>query len=154
MIPGTYTQVYIHIIFAVKGRESLIKQGWEENLYQYITGVVQAKDHKMIAINGVQDHLHLLIGLNTHQSLSELVREVKKASSVFIKDKGYSKRFYWQSGYGAFSCSRSALEQVATYIERQKEHHKAKSFREEYRAFLKKYEVNYDERYLFEDIDG
>ena len=152
MPSGTYTQLYIHIIFAVKGRESLIRQEWEENLYKYITGVVQNKGHKMIAINGVQDHIHILIGQNAIESLSELVREVKKVSSVFIKEKGYSKRFYWQSGYGAFSCSRSSLDQVIAYIDRQKEHHSTKSFREEYRAFLERYGIDYDERYLFEEV--
>lgn len=118
---GTYSQIYIHVIFAVKGRENLIHPLWEEELYKYITGIVQNKEQKMLAINGMSDHIHFLIGMRPSCCLSDLVREVKKTSTEFIRVKRLlSSPFQWQEGYGAFSYSHSSLNQVISYILNQK----------------------------------
>ncbi|MEI8279036.1 MAG: IS200/IS605 family transposase [Bacteroidota bacterium] len=151
---GTYSQIYIQIVFAVKGRESLIKPEWEDELYKYITGIVENREQKMIAINGMPDHIHFLIGMKPSCSLSDLVREVKKSSNDFINRNKFSKyQFSWQEGYGAFSYSHSQLNNVVSYIKNQKEHHKKKTFREEYKGFLEAFEVSFDERYLFEWVE-
>ena len=151
---GVFSQIYIHVVFAVKGKYSLVKPTWEEELYKYITGIVTNKNQKMLAINGTQDHIHFLIGMRPSCCLSDLVREVKKSSNAFIKERRFSKiNFEWQEGYGAFSYSHSALDNVIKYINNQKAHHAKKSFKEEYIDFLKKFEVEYDEKYLFEWID-
>ena len=111
MNSGTFSQIYIHVVFAVKGRNSLILSSWKEDLYKYITGIVQNKEQKMLAINGMPDHIHFLIGMKPSCSLSDLVREVKKSSNVFIKEKSFTKsKFEWQSGYGAFSYSSTPTE--------------------------------------------
>ncbi len=152
---GTFSQIYIQIIFAVKNRESLIKKDWEEELFKYITGIVQNKGQKMLAVNGMSDHIHFLIGMKPSCCLSDLVREIKKSSNSFIKEKGFSQfRFEWQEGYGVFSYSHSALDNVVTYIQNQKEHHKRKSFKEEYISFLKKYEIDFKDEYLFKWINN
>jgi REP element-mobilizing transposase RayT len=151
---STYSQIYIHIVFAVKGRKSFIQQSWEEELYKYITGIVQNKGQKMLAINGMSDHIHILIGMKPSCNLSDLVREIKKSSNGFINEKKFCQfKFEWQEGYGAFSYSHSALDNVISYIANQKEHHRKKSFQEEYIDFLKKFEVEYKEEYLFECIE-
>ena len=151
---STYSQIYIQVVMAVKGRPSLISQKWEEELYKYITGIITNKGQKLIAINGMPDHIHILIGMKPSCCLSDLVREVKKSSNTFIKEKKFTKfKFEWQEGYGAFSYSHSDLNQVITYIQDQKKHHTKKSFKEEYIKFLKKFEVEYDETYLFNWID-
>mgnify|MGYP000869512629 CR=1 FL=1 len=143
-MPGTFSQIYIQVVFAVKGRESLIDTSWEEELYKYIAGIVRNKEQKLIAINGMPDHIHILIGLRPSCCLSDLVREIKKSSNDFIKEKKFTKhKFQWQEGYGAFSYSHSALNNVVAYIENQKEHHKKQSFRAEYLEFLKKFEVEF-----------
>ena len=148
---NTYTQLDIQLIFAVKGRESLIHKSWKEDLYRYITGIVQNHKHKMLRINGMPDHLHIFIGYHPAQSLSKLVEEVKTSSNRFIKEQRLSPyRFSWQEGYGAFSYSRSHREAVIEYIEKQQEHHRKKSFREEYLEFLHKFEVEYKDEYLFD----
>ncbi|GHB43839.1 transposase [Mongoliitalea lutea] len=139
---------------AVKGRNSLISQTWEEELYKYITGIISSKNQKLIAINGVADHIHILIGMKPSCCLSDLIREVKKSSNAFVKEKRFTKfKFDWQDGYGAFSYSQSALDNVIAYIQNQKEHHKKKTFKQEYMGFLKKFQIQYDEKYLFEWID-
>jgi REP element-mobilizing transposase RayT len=151
---STYTQIYIHIVFAVKGRQSIIRPEWEEQLYKYITGIVQNKEQKMLAINGMPDHIHFLLGMKPTCCLSDLVRETKKSSNEFIKENNLSKfKFNWQEGFGAFSYSHSQLDDVIGYIQKQKEHHKKKTFKEEYIDFLKKYRFEYDEKYLFEWIE-
>jgi|SRR5690554_5021667 len=151
---GTFSQIYIQVVFAVKGRNSLIKKEWEEELYKYITGIVQNKGQKMLAINGMSDHIHFLIGMKPSCCLSDLVREVKKSSNAFVKEKKFSKfKFEWQEGYGAFSYSHSALDNVIGYINNQKEHHKIKTFKEEYKDFLIKFQVDYKNEYLFEWIE-
>lgn len=150
-MPDTFTQIYIHIIFAVKNRNSLIKPDWEEKLYKFISGLLTNKGQKLLRINGMPDHLHILIGMKPDCNLSDLVREIKKSSNKYIKDSGFTKfNFNWQSGFGAFSVSPSQLDKVINYLNNQKEHHKIKSFREEYIALLEKYHVEYKSEYLFE----
>ncbi len=151
---GTFSQIYIHVVFAVKGRESLIQPHWEEELYKYITGIVRNKDQKMLAINGMPDHIHFLIGMKPSCCLSDLVREIKKSSNEFVREKRFTKfKFQWQEGYGAFSYGHSALDNVIRYINHQKEHHKKQSFRDEYKEFLKKFEIEYKDEYLFDWLD-
>jgi putative transposase len=147
----TFSQIYIQIVFAVKGRENIISPSWENELYKYITGIIQNKGQKLLCINGMADHIHILIGLKPACCLSDLVREIKKSSNAFIKEKRFIKyNFQWQEGFGAFSYSHSQLDNIILYIRNQKEHHTIKSFREEYIDFLNKYDVSYDEKYLFE----
>lgn len=148
-----YYQIYMQIVFAVKGRYSLIHHSWEEELFKYITGIVQNKDQKMLEINGMPDHIHFLIGMRPSCRLSDLVREVKKSSNEFIKERKFCKGFYWQDGYGAFSYSHSHRTNVINYIKGQKEHHKKQSFKEEYLGLLNKFEIAYEEPYLFEFLD-
>lgn len=148
---STFAQIYIQVVFAVKGRDSIIQPSWEEELYQYISGIVKNKDQKMLAINGMPDHIHFLIGMKPSCCLSDLVREIKKSSNDFIKEKHFTRfKFQWQEGYGAFSYSHSNLDNVIRYIMNQKEHHQKKTFREEYMEFLKRFEIDYKDEYLFE----
>lgn len=148
---STFSQIYIQVVFAVKNRDALIASAWEERLYQYITGIVQNKGQKMLAINGMPDHIHFFIGMKPVCCLSDLVREVKKASNEMINENKLSKfKFNWQEGYGAFSYSHSQIDNVAKYVLNQKEHHKKISFKEEYIDFLKKFEIEYHEKYLFD----
>lgn len=150
---GTFSQIYIQIVFAVEHRESLISTEWEEELYKYITGIVQNKGQKMLAINGTPDHIHIFIGMKPSCCLSDLVREIKKSSNDFIKEKKFSKyKFNWQEGYGAFSYSHSAIDNVAKYVMNQKEHHKKQTFKEEYLDFLNKFQIEYKDEYLFKWI--
>jgi len=151
---GRFSQIYIQVVFAVKGRNSLINPRWEEELYKYITGIVRNKNQKLLAINGIQNHIHILIGLKPSCRLSDLVREIKKSSNTFIKEKRFTPyKFEWQEGYGAFSYSHSALDNVIKYINNQKEHHRKKTFKEEYMDFLKKFEIEFKDEYLFKWID-
>jgi putative transposase len=151
---STFSQIYIHTVFAVKGRDSLISFKWENELYKYISGIVKNKEQKMLAINGMPDHVHFLIGMRPSCCLSDLVREVKKSSNDFIKEKRFTKsNFQWQEGYGAFSYSHSSLNNAIAYINNQKEHHKTKTFKNEYIDFLKKFEVEYKPEYLFEWVE-
>ena len=151
---STYSQIYIQIVFAVKGRESLISASWEDELYKYITGIITNKGQKLLAINGMPDHIHILIGMKPSCCLADLVREIKKSSNEFVKEKRLTKfKFQWQEGYGAFSYSHSALDNVIAYINNQKEHHRKKSFREEYVEFLDKFKIEYEHKYLFEWLD-
>ena len=149
----TFTQLYIHVVFAVKNRQSLINNVWEEELFKYITGIVQRKEQKMLSINGMADHIHFLIGMKPNCCLSDLVREVKKSSNNLIKEKRFTKHsFQWQDGFGAFSYSHSSLNNVINYINKQKEHHKKTTFKEEYTFLLREFEVEYKEEYLFDWI--
>ncbi|NJW51707.1 IS200/IS605 family transposase [Salinimicrobium oceani] len=153
-MPGTFSQLYVQIVFAVKGRNSLIAEQWEQELYKYITGIITNKNQKLLAINGMPDHIHILIGMKPSCCLSDLVREIKKASNEFINQRNFLKsRFEWQEGYGAFSYSHSALDNVITYIKNQKEHHKRRSFKEEYKEFLNKYRIEHKDEYLFQWIE-
>ncbi|MEQ8687120.1 MAG: IS200/IS605 family transposase [Imperialibacter sp.] len=151
-MPNTYTQIHLQIVFAVKYRQGLIEKAWKDDLYKYITGTIQSYDHKMLAINGVEDHIHILIGMRPTQSLSDLLQDIKSGSSKWINDNKLTKRkFAWQEGYGAFSYSKSHVPNVIRYIHNQEEHHRKKSFLEEYDEFLKKFEVDYDRRYIFKE---
>ena len=153
-MPGTFSQIYIQVVFAVKNRNALIHSEWEEELYKYITGIVQKKGQKMLAINGTADHLHIFIGMEPTCCLSDLIREIKKYSSIFIKEKHFTNfRFEWQEGYAAFSYSHSALRNVIKYVTNQKEHHKLRTFKDEYIDFLQKFNVTYKEQYLFQWIE-
>jgi len=150
---NTYSQIYIQTIFAVKGRQSLINKSWKEELYKYITGIVKNNEQKMIAINGVENHIHIFLGLKPNINLSDLIRDVKANSSKFIIDRNLVKgKFNWQDGFGAFSYSHSHIDRVYKYIMHQEEHHKIKTFREEYIELLKKFEIKFDEKYLFEEV--
>jgi REP element-mobilizing transposase RayT len=132
----------------------LINAEWKNDLYRYITGIVQNKNNKMLAINGMSDHIHLFIGLHPALSVSNLVKDIKLASNDWINTKNLNRaRFEWQDGFGAFSYSRSQVHAVCNYIENQQAHHRKKTFRQEYISFLKKFEVPYDERYLFTFFD-
>lgn len=154
MKPNTYTQLYIHLVFAVKNRSCLIQLGFKEEVERYITGIVQNKGHKMLAIYLMPDHAHVLLGFNPQHSISETVRLIKAESTNFIKDKHFTPfQFNWQDGYGAFSHSRNELDKVIHYILNQKEHHQKRSFKSEYIALLKKYAVDYKEEYLFEFLE-
>ena len=151
---NTYSQVYLQFVFAVKGRQSLINPKNNEELQKYITGIVQNRKQKTLAINNMPEHLHLFVGFGTTMSMADFMEEVKAISSKFINEKGWVKgKFEWQRGYGVFSYSRSQIDNVIKYIINQQEHHKKKTFKDEYLEFLKKFEVEYDERYLFEWIE-
>ncbi|REJ75382.1 MAG: IS200/IS605 family transposase [Acidobacteria bacterium] len=150
-MPNTYSQIYIHVVFAVKGRRNLVDKSWREELYKYITGTVQNKRNKMISIGGIEDHIHMLIGLNPSQVLSDLVRDVKVSSTLFInKNRFVMRGFQWQEGYGAFTISREDIPAVAHYIENQERHHKRQSFEDEYKDILDENGIEYEERFLFE----
>ena len=151
---NTYTQIYIHVVFAVEGRQYLIKQQNNDELQKYITGIVSGQKQKLIVINNMPDHLHLLVGLKPDISMSDLVRDVKANSSKLINEKRWvAGRFSWQEGFGALSHSRSQLGTVIRYIENQQKHHATKSFREEYIELLEKFGVDYDRRYIFKTED-
>lgn len=148
---NTFSQLYIQVVFAVKGRQSLIEEKWEAQLYQYITGIIKAKDQKLLAINGMPDHIHIFMGVKPNCCLSDLVREIKKSSTEFISRHSLTKQpFRWQEGFGAFSYSHSHIDRVAKYILNQKEHHKKSAFKEEYIDLLQKFQITYDEKYLFD----
>lgn len=150
---NTYTQIHLHIIFAVKYREGLIQTSWKNELYKYITGVIQDHKHKLIIINGMPDHIHILIGFHPTQSISDLLQDIKANSSTWInKRKLVRGKFEWQDGYGAFSYGKSQVKDIIKYIENQEEHHKIRTFREEYTAFLERFEVEYDEKYIFKEL--
>ena len=147
---NTYTQIYIQVIFSPANREALILNTWEEELYKYITGIIQGEGHKIIAINGVKDHIHIFIGMKPHQSLSDLVRLTKTHSTNWINERKLVKgKFAWQNGFGGFSYGHSQIDDVAKYVMNQKIHHQQKTFKEEYLLFLKKFDVEYKDKYLF-----
>lgn len=151
---GTYSQLYIQVVFAVKGRENLIHKEWRDDIHKYISGIIKGKDQKPIIVNGVSDHIHAFIGLRPSIAISDLVRDIKNNSSKFINDNKLTRgKFSWQSGYGAFSYSHREIETVYNYILNQEEHHKKKSFREEYMQFLTEFEVTHEEQYLFDWVE-
>ncbi|MBO6496370.1 MAG: IS200/IS605 family transposase [Roseivirga sp.] len=150
---NTYTQVHIQVVFAVKNRSSLIHATWEDALFRYITGIIQNHGHRVLQVNGMPDHVHILFGMKPDQALSDLIKQVKQDSSKWINQQGYVKgRFSWQAGYGAFSYSKSQIPRVVRYIQNQKEHHKKKTFREEYLEFLKAFEIDFNEGYIFKEV--
>jgi len=151
---NAYTQIYLQLVFVVEGRENMIPKAHRASVEKYITGVVQKRKHKMLAISCMPDHTHLFIGYNPAQALPDLVSETKTAATKFIKKQPWMPfAFSWQRGYGGFSYSRSHIDAVVKYILNQEEHHKKRTFREEYLDMLEKFEVAYDDRYLFEFYD-
>ena len=147
---NTYTQIYIQVVFAVEGRQNLIQAGHKEEIQKYATGILACRNQKVLAIHCMSDHTHILIGMTPDVSPSDLVRDTKTATSNLINDKKWIRgRFHWQEGFGAFSYSRSQVNQVVQYIQNQERHHARTSFRDEYLVFLKKFGVEYDERFIF-----
>lgn len=151
---NTYTQIHVQAVVAVKFRAAVIMPFWKERLHQYITGIVQNYGHKMLSINSMPDHLHLFFGFRPTQSLSDLMRLVKGESSEWINKQEFTPSiFRWQEGYGAFSYARSQIKAVAQYIEEQEIHHSKKTFSEEYKEFLRKFEIEYEEKYIFKSLE-
>jgi REP element-mobilizing transposase RayT len=151
---NTYTQIHIQAVFAVQNRISLIGKDWKDELYKYIPGLLQNQGHKVLQINGMPDHVHLLIGLRPTQALADLIQMVKQDSSKWINTKGFVKgKFSWQSGYWAFSYSKNQVPRVINYIQEQEKHHLKRSFLEEYEELLKIHKIEYDQRYLFKPIE-
>ncbi len=151
---GTFSQIYIQYVFAVSGRANLLQKPWRDEVFKYISGIIKGKKQKPIIVNGVADHVHVFVGLKPAMNISDLVRDIKNNSSKFINENKFLKgKFSWQQGYGAFSYAHSQLDNVYQYILNQEEHHQKKTFREEYLDFLHKFEVEYDERYLFDWIE-
>jgi len=147
---NSYTQIHLQVIFAVKKRTGLIQKEWKDELYKYITGIVQAHEHKLLAINGMPDHLHVFFGMRPIQSLSDLMQNIKQDSSKWVNQKKFIKeKFEWQEGYGAFSYSKSQVSRVISYIQNQEAHHRKITFLDEYKKFLENFGVDYDERYIF-----
>ena len=150
---NTYTQIHIQTDFAVKNRQSLIKPEWKDELYKYITGIIQSYDHKVLQINGMPDHIHIFFGMRPSQSLSDLMKQLKQDSSKWINGNGLADgKFSWQAGYGAFSYSKSHVPRVIKYIANQEEHHKSKTFGDEYLEILKESGIDYDERFILKTI--
>ena len=151
---NTYTQIYIHVVFAVQGRQNLIRLQHRGELQKYMTGIITRKQQKLIAINNMPDHFHILMGLKPNMALSDLVGDIKSGSSGFINDRHWVRgRFTWQEGFGAFSYSHSQLGGVIRYIQNQEKHHARRSFQAEYLELLEKFNVPYDERYLFRPVE-
>ena len=150
---NTYTQLYVQFVFAVQNRGSLIQSAWKDELHKYITGIVQNNGHKLLAINGMPNHIHIFIGYRPHQLIPDLLQDIKGSSSKWINKRHFTKgKFNWQEGYGAFSYSHSHIDRVIKYILNQQEHHKKKSFQKEYQELLDKFNIEYDSRYLLKDI--
>ncbi|OOQ59274.1 IS200/IS605 family transposase [Mucilaginibacter pedocola] len=153
-MPNTYTQLYIHFVFAVKYRAAQLDSEWDERLRLYIVAITQNHRHKMLAINNMPDHLHMFVGLNPSQSISDLMRLVKGESSEWLnKEKLTRNKFQWQDGYGAFSHSKSQIDNVVKYIHNQQQHHQKVRFLDEYRKMLIDFEVEFDERYIFKELE-
>jgi len=151
---NTYTQIHIQVIFAVRNRACLIQKSWKDELYSYITGIIQNFGHKLLQINGMPDHVHILFGFRPTQSLSNLMQKVKGDSSMWINKKRVLRhRFSWQEGYGAFSYSKSQVPSVIKYIQNQEQHHKKETFIEEYRSLLEEFGIDYNERYIFHPVN-
>lgn len=154
MSSGTFSQIYIQLVFVVKGRENLLHRNFREEVFKYMSGIVKAKGQKSMIINGVEDHVHLFIGLKPSMRLSDLVRDIKNNTTNFINEKKFvAGRFSWQEGYGAFSYSQSHIDNVYKYILNQEIHHQKKSFKEEYLELLERFEIDYKEEYLFDFYD-
>ncbi len=151
---NTYNQIYIHIVFAVKYRDAAIAKSWRQELYQYIIGLIERRGHKVYAVGGVSDHIHILVSLSPKQAISELVQEVKRASSLWIKEKRFVRcRFAWQEGFGVFSYGKSQIDNVVKYIQNQEIHHAKRTFRDEYVSLIKLFGVEYDAKYLFREME-
>ena len=152
-MPNTYSQLYIQLVFAVKARQSFIKEEFREELQKYISGIIREKGQKLYAIYSMPDHTHVLVSIKPDIAISDLVRDIKSNSSSFIKEKNFVKKFSWQTGFGAFSYSKSQVLNVVEYILNQPKHHAKKTFKQEYLEFLQKFEIGYKQEYLFEFYD-
>ena len=151
---NTYTQIHIHVVFAVQNRLSLINKSWQDRLCQYVIGIIENHGHKVLSIGGMPDHVHILFGFRPTQSLSALMQNVKRDSSKWINENRFVMgSFSWQDGYGGFSYSKSQISQVANYIEKQEAHHSKRTFLEEYRKILSDFGLEYDEKYIFKEIE-
>ena len=151
---GTFSQIYIQYVFSVMGRNNLLQKPWRDEVFKYMSGIIEGKGQKSIIVNGVADHVHAFVGLKPSMSISDLIRDVKNNSTNFINDNKFLKhKFAWQDGYGAFSYAHSQIKNVYQYILNQEEHHKKVTFREEYLDFLEKFNVEYDEKFLFNWIE-
>jgi REP element-mobilizing transposase RayT len=152
---NTYTQLFIHLVFSPKNGDALIKKAWKDDLEKYITGIVQKNGHKMLAIGAMPDHVHIFIGYNVNQLIPDLVEKIKTSSNAWIKENSLTKfKFEWQKGYGAFSHSKSQKQTVINYIRNQENHHAKASFKDEYLNILRKNEIEFDEKYVFEFFEG
>jgi len=150
---NTYTQIHIQAVFSVQNRQCIISDSWKNELYKYITGIIKNNNHKLLAINGMSDHIHILFGLRPSQSISDLMQDIKGNSSKWINEQKFIKgKFSWQEGYGAFSYRKSEISQIINYIKNQQEHHRRKSFTKEYLELLQEFHIDYDERYIFKPI--
>lgn len=154
MKPNTYTQIYLHFVFAVKYREALIQPKYQNEIYSFISGLINSMGHKSFAVDGMPDHTHIFMSFNPKVSPSETIKEIKRASTNFINEKKwFPGKFRWQEGYGCFSYSKSQVDNVVKYVLNQKEHHRKITFRDEYLDFLNKFEVDFDKKYLFKFFD-
>ena len=152
-MPNTYTQMHIQFVFAIKFRKECIQDLWKNELQQYITGMIQNKTHKMLQINTMPDHLHMLLGFRPNENMSQLIQLVKSERTKFINDNRFTRqKFAWQDGFGAFSYSKSHVPNVIKYIQNQEQHHKKQTFLEEYVSFLKAFEIEYDDHYIFKEL--
>jgi REP element-mobilizing transposase RayT len=150
---GTYSQIYIQVVFAVQGRQNLLAREWRDEVFKYMAGIIKNKGQKPIIVNGVEDHVHVFVGLKPSMALSDLVRDVKNNSTNFINEHAWIKgKFNWQEGYGAFSYSHSQIENVYNYILNQEAHHRKQTFQEEYMDYLEKFQIKHDVKYVFEWI--
>ncbi len=151
---NTFSQIYIQTVFAVSNRQSLIKPEFKEDLYKYITGIIRNQGQKLISINGMPDHVHILIGLKPAIALADLLREIKSDSSNFVNENKWVRgRFNWQEGYGAFSYGHSQLDTIIRYIQNQEKHHSRRSFKDEYLTLLRKFDIAFEEKYVFKFIE-
>jgi REP element-mobilizing transposase RayT len=154
MKPSAYTQLFVQFIFAVKNRDAVLHVSIRKRVFEYVSGIISQMNHKSIIVNGISNHIHILIGVNPNISISDTVRDIKRSSSLFInKKKLCPGKFAWQEGYGAFTYSKSQLDNVYNYILNQEKHHQKKTFKEEYVNFLQKFEIDYDEQFLFNFIE-
>ena len=148
---GSYSQIYLQYVFAVKGSQNLLQKPWREEVFKYISGIIKGKNQKPIIVNGVSDHVHVFVGLKPAMPIPDLIRDIKNNSSNFINEnKWVNGKFSWQEGYGVFSYSHSQIDNVYRYIANQEAHHEKKTFKDEYVDFLVKSGIDYDEKYLFE----
>jgi putative transposase len=151
---NTYTQIYIHLVFSPKNRDALIKKAWKDQMEKYISGIADNHGHKMLAIGSMPDHVHVFVGYNVNQLIPDLVEKIKTSSNAWIKENKLSSfKFEWQKGYGAFSYSRSQIDQVVQYVLNQENHHHKKTFGQEYLEMLKKFEIEFKDEYLFDFFD-
>jgi len=151
---GTFSQIYVQCVFAVKGRENFLQKTWRDQIFKYMAGITKNKGQKPIIVNGIADHVHLFIGLKPSMAISDLIRDVKNNTTNFINEQKWVRgKFSWQEGYGVFSYGHSQIKMVYNYILNQEEHHRKKTFKEEYIDFLNKFQISYEERFLFEWMD-